>query len=626
MTPIGPNGALPHRMNRWSGGSRGCRIRIGRRGRVAMLCTAAVLLPAAVEAQWAKPINWLIPCTALLESRLGVNHPVCNEVNREGGIKATVDRASLWLQELGFASPAISANLDLAHHVSRQKKDLRDLQVASQRDSRCEVRYCAWLVLGLGNSHGAYSWSDSSLVLDPFRMTERGPEPGYGDGFGFAEVHELFHAVQAGYPNIQAARDADYLDWILEGSADHAALAAGKTAGLSVAMDVKFRTYDQPLHAPPNEDPQDPAFQRWAYGSWEFFDFLGDHLGSRDGVQYLDSLFSILRPGQENGLRAVAAVARRPSGEGMYDAFPEFVARRLLRPCYFSHLGEWEGSRCVEGPENEHRFTLAFPDTVRREHTVAPLSANGYLVRMEVPQGKLGALVIRVPPDRDHENLHLVVDGHRHDETGPFGRRNVYAELLRAGRHEFLVRLAHVPRDLSTVDVAAGNMDFGAPAPDHAPLEFFLMAAPFWTMTLGGVRSGSFAGQHATARSGPEGINSINLLSDAGDSRHLIAITFEPRNPLTTTGTLTPAGVSIGLAMERIGTAEADGFCTPRSPDPSYPPVPSVTVTALTDQYVAGVINGVMYRCDPGHKPDERNDVRIEFVATVCPRGVPCRR
>ena len=155
------------------------------------------------------------------------------------------------------------------------------------------------------------------------------------------------------------------------------------------------------------------------------------------------------------------------------------------------------------------------------------------------------------------------------------------------------------------------------------------LGGSYWAMNLSGVRSGSFAGRHATARSGPEGISGINLLSNAGDSRHLIAITFGPRNPLTTTGTFTPAGVSIGLAMEKIGTPLADGFCT-RPRDPAYPPIPSVTITAFTDEYVAGSVTGVMYRCDPGHKPAERSSVRIDFVAAVICRpgttgGPPCR-
>jgi len=446
----------------------------------AILLTALVLSPPAAQAQWDKPIDWLFHCTALVEAKWGADSRVCADVLRQGGIKSTLDDASSLLESLGFASPAISANLDLAHHMEGASADWQALQLANERDPRCEARYCAWLVYGL-RKDGAYSFRDSSLVLDPFRITADGlPEPGYDESFGFAEVHELFHAVQFGYPGVGKAADSDWVDWILEGTAEHVARAVGRPVGLSVGGSAWFRTYDRPLHSPPTEDPDDPTFEAWAYGSWEFFDFLGDYLDSDQGIQYLVSLFQNLAPGQNNGLEAVEVAVQHESGRGLYEAFPEFVARRLIYPCYFRDLGTWKGGDCADGPDNEYRFELTVPDTVRHlDHTVPPVAANGYLVRLEIPEGNHGLLTIRVPRGADDEYLHLVVDDERRDASGIVGHRNEYTTVLPGGPHEFFVRLANVPRDLSDADPAAG-LDFSAD--DPAPIEF-MVVEPFAEIT-----------------------------------------------------------------------------------------------------------------------------------------------
>lgn len=452
-----------------------------------ILLVAAVLWPRPSEAQWDREIDWLIPCTALIVYELDSSDAICDDVHRpEISIKAVLDDASLWLERLGFASPAVSTTLDLGPYGDGE--EWRRLQrLTRHQDPRCKDRYCAWLVFGLPGRHGAYSWPDSSLVLDPFRIEGDSLEPGYARAFGFSEVHELFHAVQAGYPETAAARDNSWVEWILEGSAEHVRRVAEKRKALSVGSPVSLRSYDQPLHVPPNENRDSPEFQEWSYGSWEFFEFLGDDLGSTDGVQYLDPLFDTLAPGQNNGLEAVDATVRRGSDEGLYDAFPEFVARRLDRPCYFSHLGEWNGFDCAEGPDNEHRFELAFPDTIRRlDHTSPAMGANGYLVRTEIPEGEDGTLIIRVPPDRDAEYLHLVVDDERRDEPGPLEQRNAFTKGVSSGRHEFLVRLANVPRDPAGADVSAG-LDFG----DPAPIEFMLEKC---TVPIDGTYEGRLGG------------------------------------------------------------------------------------------------------------------------------------
>lgn len=134
----------------------------------ALVLAAVVFLPQAAQAQWDRPIDWLILCSALVEVNWGADSALCNDVHPQGGIKTTLDDASLVLESLGFASPAISANLDLARHMDDASADWQALQLANQRDPRCEDRYCAWLVYGL-RKDGAYSPSDRSLVLDPFR-------------------------------------------------------------------------------------------------------------------------------------------------------------------------------------------------------------------------------------------------------------------------------------------------------------------------------------------------------------------------------------------------------------------------------------------------------------------------
>ena len=434
---------------------------------LSLLLASGALCPAPVEGQWKEPIDWLVLCSTMVEALAGPAHPVCTDHYQD--IKATLDAASHWLRDLGFAAPAISANLDMAAQMVGASAEEQGVQMGSQRDPRCEKRYCAWLVYELG-AHGQYSLSDSSLALDPFFVDGGRVRVGYPPGFAFTEVHELFHAIQEGYPRVSAAEETDWVEWITEGSADHVALASGRVVALSPGLGVKSRTYDQPLHVPPSEDANDPDFSQWAYGTWEFWDFLGEHLGSTDRVQYLDSLLSILRPGQENGLRAVEAVVRGHTGLGLHDAYPEFVRTRLVRPCYFSHLGTWQSGNCAEKRSSEYRVTLSFPDTVTRaDHTVPAMAANGYVVALAVPPGKTGGLIIRVPPDRDEKYLHLIVGDQRFDGPVTLGRRNEHVVLLPSGRHELLVRLANVPEDVSTVDLDAG-LHFG----DPAPIEFIL--------------------------------------------------------------------------------------------------------------------------------------------------------
>lgn len=425
------------------------------------------LCPKPAEPQWDKAIDWLVLCTEYLEAKVGPNHGLCDEHHSASGIKATLDDASGWLQDLGFASPAISANLDLGDHLEGEEyEELRDRQVANERDPRCEERYCAWLVFGLGD-HGSYSWADSSLALDPFPTGRTGFEEGYG----FTEVHELFHAVQHGYPETSLADEleSDFVDWIIEGSAEHVARAMTKRRGQSPTGSVYLRTYDQPLHIPPTEDRRDLDFDPWSYGSWEFFDFLGEYSASTDGVEYLRSLFENLAPDQKNGLEAVEAAVQATSGRGLFEAFPEFVRRRLKEPCYFSHLGEWNGLDCVDGADNEHRFELTFPDTiVRGGHAAPAFGANGYVVRMEIPEGKAGLLTVRVPPEEDAKYLHLVVGNLLYDEAAPYRHRNEHFKLLSQGRHEFFVRLVHAPPDLSNVGIERMSWD-------PAPIEFMLI-------------------------------------------------------------------------------------------------------------------------------------------------------
>lgn len=316
-------------------------------GATPFIVLAITLSPRAAQAQWEKQIDWLFVCSALLEVRFGADSRLCDDVHGEAGIKATLDEASFLLESLHFASPAISANLDLGLHMEDASAGWQALQIANERGPRCEVRYCAWLVLGLGK-YGAYSWADSSLVLDPFRTNVDGElESGWNDGFGLTEIHELFHAVQFGYPGVLRADTTAHLGWIIEGTAEHVMRALGRPMGLSPAGATHFRTYDQPLHSPPTDDPDDSAFTTWAYGSWEFFDFVGDHLQSDLGIQYLDHLFQRLRSNQNNGLEAVEAAVRHETGKGLYEVFPEFVPP-TEKPLLFQPSGHMGRRRMYE--------------------------------------------------------------------------------------------------------------------------------------------------------------------------------------------------------------------------------------------------------------------------------------
>lgn len=599
---------------------------------------AITLSPRAAQAQWKKQIDWLFVCSALLEAKFGADSRLCDDVHGQAGIKATLDEASFLLESLHFASPAISANLDLGLHMEDASAGWQALQLANERDPRCEVRYCAWLVFGLGK-YGAHSSADSSLVLDPFRTNVDGElESGWSDGFGLTEIHELFHAVQFGYANVERAyqeANQDGWNWIIEGTAEHVMRALGRPMGLSPAGATHFRTYDQPLHSPPTDDPDDSAFTTWAYGSWEFFDFVGNYLGSDLRIQYLDHLFKALRSNQNNGLEAVEAAVRHEASKSLYEVFPEFVARRLRSPCYFSHLGTWDGGGCTNGPDNEHRFELSFPDTVRRPgHTTAPMSANGYLVRTMVPEGSAGQLIIRVPRDEDEEYLHLIVDDQRWDEVGPAGHRNEFTTIVPAGRHEFLVRLTNVPREIAGTAPAPG-FDFSRD--DPAPIEFLLLER-FWQAEVsGGPHSGTHSGSDAEALLQGGNLVWVDLKSDSGTRPYvMIDLDGGPGFPRGSTRLTREQYASISFApVENLYQAMSQGAVVGYGSDalgtvqPRFPPPATVEIEEIGDDFVSGSVSGEFYRStNPetgavGSFPELRANVRIEFLAKIRKRQPP---
>ena len=130
--------------------------------------------------------------------------------------------------------------------------------------------------------------------------------------------------MQAAYPGTNAARDAEWVRWITEGTAEVVArAAAARLDDVSDGSSAYFRYLDQPLHIPPTTDRRAPEFYRWAYGSAEFFAFLGEALASRDGIQYLHELMTRLEPDGRNGLTAVEATLRT-QGRSLYELYPEF--------------------------------------------------------------------------------------------------------------------------------------------------------------------------------------------------------------------------------------------------------------------------------------------------------------
>jgi hypothetical protein len=248
----------------------------------------------------------------------------------------------------------------------------------------------------------------------------------YDEGYMLSPVHELFHGVQYGY----VASLPRSLLWIREGTAEAVRHAwAKKTYGGS---ELAARDYDYPLHQP--RVGAGCTKNTEAYDTGHFWYHLGADIGAVDRIAYLRSVLDELSADAGNrGLKAVAK-ALNPHG-GLYDLYPQFIARHADDPEEHFH--------------HPKSVPLSLPSKITDDEAVyaplKPLTTRAYVVRASVPEGKTGQL--RITFENDHPDLHLIVEGERHDLTRSEGdERNVYRTTL-SEPDTLLVRVANVAKD-----------------------------------------------------------------------------------------------------------------------------------------------------------------------------------
>ncbi len=483
-----------------------------------LLAAGAALLPTPAEAQnpW-RTTEWVTLCDPqiMIDHREDcLNDPGPPRPPTQGSTRWLFEVASEWLESLGFPEPSISRRYPDAREAPTLRFPFR-----SAEDPRCVFYFCARLSALEGRVAGSLDVETLQIQIRPGRAP---------DSTSFIELHELFHAIQYTYMEetfrLAASEWLQHpevylgISWFIEGTATfvEGAFAQHLAGNPLLHPDLRLRVneterqlrnrwlrfYDQPLHFPPSLSV-DMEWGMWAYGSWEFFDYLGRREVGGHPMAYLNALLPTVNtnasvdglPGLKNHLREFEA-----RGDSLHHVYTDFVRTRLRHPCYFSPFGAFDGDGiCRPARPSEWTIDLAPGDTVARHaHRVGAMAANGYLVQTEVTEGSIGRLMVRVPPGMDASHLRLVVDDQRvdlPDASGQFagGARNTFTTLLPPGADTFLVRLVHAPASLGDIPIG-----FGRPVGDPAPIEFILLEEEVAVVVTGAVNDHLEGGSYLT--------------------------------------------------------------------------------------------------------------------------------
>ena len=483
-----------------------------------------------------KSTEWTVVCSQMALHRSDSLRPLRTPANRREAarnsalcanrpdhpVTTLLESASVWLSDLGFRGPLLGDTYD-AWSLQRDLDAVEDGSLLyeprpgdSFTTSACRPRYCA-VIDGLWGYYGLYSKTQEALVLSPID-TDVGPDDLWeyapSPGWGYAEIHELFHAVMASYPGYRTLDAATRGDgWIAEGMAEAVAKAAEHRVPFTLDDAPYVRQWDSPLHDPPeNGERGDGGW--WDYGSWLFWDWVGESLGSGDRIAYLHGILERLGDASGNGIYDVQR-GLEAWGTGLVQLYPRFVADALADPCHFSDLARLEGRDCTPTGDNAFRFAMSLPDTVRRpDHALRPLAAAGFEIRFDIPSGTTAEFTARVPRFADHPALHLIANGEYRD-MGPEGPKEV-ALHFGPGTHTVQVRLAAVPRN----PLAPAELGHVGTAPIPAPVEFTLSEfSPcdpnqlVGTVRIRGIRPGQGAEQARAALASAPGFMDVETYS-----------------------------------------------------------------------------------------------------------------
>lgn len=449
------------------------------------LCAAT---PAHAAGSGWLTTQWWVFCTDAAEQQQDPDD--CDDAGSGAASFATRDleAGSQWLASLGFRAPRVA-------HQSEGGQD----------------RYVAWIT-GADELPGTARYDGSDLFISPYYFFAMGAgeqallEDSYRLG---APIHELFHAIQNAYDNPVPFLDSHR--WIGEGMAQAVLYSWLRRAGHAHSP-VETRHWDIALSRPECKVTKKEK-KLGCYATQRFWTWLGQHLGSTDDIQYLHSILAQnLKPdrgitGTDQGLRAF-------DPEGLYNLYPEFVAQFAT-----------DSKQYKNAPE----IALPYQKGKTVEKTVSgkaqEVAASAHQVSIDVPEGETAGLKIEF--ERDHENLHLVVDGERVD-LPPGKRRNVFRATISSNGPDAprLIRVVNVAPDAGktqarkyTLKLTLAPLDpCSAPAMDSA-LNLHLPSNLPGLGSLGSARElfrvESF---DPTGRMRPNGDSTISFSGLIGDS------------------------------------------------------------------------------------------------------------
>ncbi|KTG16906.1 MULTISPECIES: hypothetical protein [unclassified Guyparkeria] len=402
---------MPSRIDSLAGADAPIR-RLIRGARLSCLALAA-FLPAIATADGWETTEWSVFC----DSELIRTAPdeMCDDSEATGPAAATraaLEEASVWLEGLGFREPTIDT---MGGNPPAYLAYISDEETASEDGFL---------------THGLYKTSEWTIYMNSesyFAVGEGDTEEAReanlaGDMSTTASmVHELFHAVQRTYQS-DWVYDSVGHDWIFEGMAEAVAFSWLKR-NEDQSVSTRVRSYEYPLHRPeaPDETLDD-------YRTFHFWFTLGEVLGSRDEVQYLDHLLEQdLQLSQ--GLEGIDAGLRRWHADGLYALYPTVMARYVMQDVFFDDV-------------TEHTLTFPRDERVIGGQSVRPVATRAHRIEIDMPEGKTAGLEIRFADD-DRPDLHLLVDKERRDIEIAGTPRNVHRDALH-GPTTLFVRVANV--------------------------------------------------------------------------------------------------------------------------------------------------------------------------------------
>lgn len=313
-------------------------------------------------------------------------------------ITSEFEKASSWLRDLKFPGPLVNSS------------GPNYLAVANIDEE----------------AHGVYDTETFRINIDPNYLNKRSKARA-------THAHEIFHAIQAGYKNLQLDDliTNESFDWIFEGTADAVALAwiaENRTLeNMSKVKNVPSAEFHIPLHNP--ESPYNTALF-WYDAGLKFNSYPSQQ------IKYLDELLSAFKETEMNGLESVDHFFRKKLGEdkGLYDVYPWFIARHLKHHIFDGGLEE--ASFSFPGGEKEVTKTLS-----RKVRQIATDPIN---LKVNVPEGFFGSLRIEILDSFD--DLHLIVDEGRYDSHKRDDKRNV-ADFSVSYDEEYFIRVSNIAKN-----------------------------------------------------------------------------------------------------------------------------------------------------------------------------------